>query len=128
MKTGDKNQNNFTGLVLPYLNNSTNWHIREELLNVLMICFLKSRNFYDFDAFLLIEAILKLLRDTKERIKLLAVETLVAYASIGNKFSIKEVVYQVVDKATYDIITERLEEELVPFINDDGALEVPYLE
>jgi hypothetical protein len=51
MKVGDKTQNNFIGLILPYLNNSSNWHVREELLNVLMICFLKSRSFYDFDAF-----------------------------------------------------------------------------
>jgi len=53
---------------------------------------------------------------------------LISYASIGNKFSVKEIVYQLVDKETYEIITERLELEMVPFINDDGALEIPYLE
>ena len=63
MRSGEKQQNNFVGLILPYLNNSSNWHIREELLNILIICFLKSRNFYDFDAFQVIEAILKLFRD-----------------------------------------------------------------
>ena len=105
MRLQQQNASNFTGLVLPYLNNSTNWHIREELLNVLMICFLKSRNFYDFDAFQITEAILKLLEDSKERVKLIAIEALMAYASIGNKFSIKEIVYQLVDKFTYEIIT-----------------------
>ena len=37
-------QNNFVPLVLPYLCNSSSWHVREELLNVLIICFLKSKN------------------------------------------------------------------------------------
>ncbi len=86
-------QNNFIGLILPYLNNSSNWHIREELLMVIMRCFLISRNFYEFDAFKVTEAILNLLQDPKERIRIVAIEALVAYQSIGNKFSIKEIVY-----------------------------------
>lgn len=106
-----KNQenNNFINLVLPYLTNSTNWHVREELLNIMIICFLKSRNFYEFDAFKVIEGILKLLEDTKDRVRMIAIETLVTYASIGNKLSIREIVFQLVDKYTYDIITHRLE-------------------
>jgi hypothetical protein len=99
------------------LNNSSNWHIREELLNVLIICFLKSRSFYDFDAFQVIEAMVKLLRDQKERIQLIALEALVSYSSIGNKFSIKEIIYQLVDKASYEIIAERMDREMFPFIN-----------
>jgi hypothetical protein len=75
-----------------------------------------------------IEAILKLFRDQKERIQLLSVEALTAYASIGNKFSVKEIVYQLVDKNIYDYITERLDQEMIPFINQEGALEIPYLE
>jgi hypothetical protein len=93
LRLGDKSHNNFVSLVIPYLSNSSNWHIREELLNVLIICFLKSRNFYDFDAFTVIESLIKLLKDQKERIKLLALEALVAYGSIGNKFSVREIVY-----------------------------------
>lgn len=75
----------------------------------MIICFLKSRNFYEFDAFQVIEGILKLLNDQKERIKLIAQEALIAYCSIGNKFSVKEIVYQLVDKETYDLLTERME-------------------
>jgi hypothetical protein len=93
MLAGDKSQNNFVMVMLPYLNSSTNWHIREELLNVLIICFLRSKNFYDFDAFQVIEAILALLNDSKERIRLLSLEALSAYSSIGNKFSVKEILY-----------------------------------
>lgn len=50
-------------LLIPYLTNSTNWHIREELLNLLMLSFLKSKNFYEFDSYKVIEAVLKLFND-----------------------------------------------------------------
>jgi len=42
MRMGNKKDNNFIALILPYLNNSSNWHIREELLNLLIKCFLTS--------------------------------------------------------------------------------------
>ena len=58
----------------------------------------------------------------------MALETLTAYASIGNKFSIREIIYQLLDKETYEVILERFEQDMVPFINQEGALEVPYLE
>jgi hypothetical protein len=40
MRSGNKKENNFVALILPYLNNSSNWHIREELLNLLIKNFL----------------------------------------------------------------------------------------
>ena len=40
MRSGTKKENNFVALILPYLNNSSNWHIREELLNLLIKNFL----------------------------------------------------------------------------------------
>ena len=58
----------------------------------------------------------------------MSIEALIAYSSIGNKFSVKEIVYQLVDKPTYDVITERLDIDMFPFINEEGALEIPYLE
>jgi hypothetical protein len=36
MRNGVKKDNNFVALILPYLNNSSNWHVREELLNLLI--------------------------------------------------------------------------------------------
>lgn len=63
MRSGEKQQNNFVALITPYINNSSNWHIREELLNVLIISFLKSRNIFDFDLFQVCNGILRLLND-----------------------------------------------------------------
>jgi hypothetical protein len=51
MRAGEKSKNNFIALIAPYLSNSSNWHIREELLNVLIISFIKSGSFDDFEPF-----------------------------------------------------------------------------
>jgi len=123
---GDRSQNNFIGLILPYMNNSSNWHIREELLNVLIICFLKSSEAEDFDSFAVVKGALLLLTDQKERIKLQALEALVAYASICSE--VKEVVFSLVDGNTFQVIAERLDQGQPPFINEEGALEIPYLD
>lgn len=63
MRSGEKSKNNFIALIAPYLNNSSNWHIREELLNVLIISFLKSGDFLDFEPFQVCDGILRLLND-----------------------------------------------------------------
>jgi hypothetical protein len=51
MRSGSKKDNNFIALILPYLNNSSNWHIREELLHLLIKCFLSSKDTKEFDSF-----------------------------------------------------------------------------
>lgn len=122
---------NFVPLILPFLNQSYNWHVRDELLNVLMICFLKSRGTHslgDFDVFAVTEVILNLLEDQKERVRHVALEALATYYSVGNKFSIKEIVNQLVDKTTYDVITDRFQIGLFPYLDDEGVLCLPYLD
>lgn len=51
MRSGSKKDNNFIALILPYLNNSSNWHIREELLHLLIKCFLTSKDTNEFDSY-----------------------------------------------------------------------------
>lgn len=116
--------------MLPYLQNSASWHIREELLNVLIICFLKSKNFYEFDAYKVFEALLQMLDDQKDRIRFTALEAIVAFVSIGNKLSAKEIIHQLADKQISELIAERLEasSDMIPYLNENGALELPYLE
>ena len=86
--------------MLPYLYNSSSWHVREELLNVLIICFLKSKNIeaygnsvYEFDQYKILEVLLQMLDDQKERIRFTALEAIVAFVSIGNKLSAQEIIY-----------------------------------
>jgi hypothetical protein len=80
-------------LALPYLINSSSWHVREELMHVLIRCFLQSNNQFEFDSYAILEALLKALDDQKERNRFIALEAIVAFGSIGNKFSTKEIIY-----------------------------------
>ena len=93
MRSGPKKDNNFIALILPYLNNSSNWHIREELLNLLISCFLSSQDQNDFDCYQIMDSILQLFRDTKEKIRNLALEAIAAFASIGDRNKIMEVMF-----------------------------------
>lgn len=58
MRSGNKKDNNFIALILPYLNNSSNWHIREELLNLLIRCFLSSQDKSEFSSIQVLDSIL----------------------------------------------------------------------
>lgn len=83
MRSGNKKENNFIALILPYLNNSSNWHIREELLNLLIRCFLSFQDKSEFSSIQVLDSILQLLRkDTNDKIRSLSLESIVAYASI----------------------------------------------
>jgi hypothetical protein len=118
----DRAQNNFIALITPYLNNSSNWHIREELLNVLIISFLKARSMAEFDPIQICDSIIRLLNDQKERIQLVAMETIAAFVSIGEIATIRDIISQIVVKENLspyllDRIASRLNYELPPIIN-----------
>ena len=93
MRSGPKKDNNFIALILPYLNNSSNWHIREELLNLLIRCFLVSQDPNEFDSYQVVDSVIQLLSDNKNKIRVLALEAIAAFASIGNKNTILEMLF-----------------------------------
>jgi hypothetical protein len=80
MRSGAKKDNNFIALILPYLNNSSNWHIREELLFLLIRCFLVANDQNDFDSYQLLSSIIQLFSDTKDKIRNLALEAVATFA------------------------------------------------
>ena len=71
-----------------------------------------------------------MLDDQKERIRFTALEAIVAFVSIGNKLSAQEIIYQLGDNSISELIKERLKApaEMCPYLNENGALELPYLE
>jgi hypothetical protein len=93
MRSGPKKDNNFIALVLPYLNNSSNWHIREELLYLLIRCFLISSDPNDFDSFQILSSILQLFSDKKEKIRNLALEAVAAYSQVSHRQNILEILF-----------------------------------
>ena len=104
--------------------------MREELLNVLILCFLRSNNIFEFDSYTILEELLRALEDPKERNRFIALEAIVAFASIGNRLSTKEIIYQLSDKQISELISERLEAaaDMNPYLSSAGVLELPYLE
>lgn len=129
MRSGSKKDNNFIALILPYLNNSSNWHIREELLNLLIKCFLTSQDKNEFDSYQILDSILQLFGDTKEKIRNLALEAIAGYASINDRNKMIEIIFQLnVDKDVRELVQSRLEYGMFPVLNKDGNVEIPYQE
>ena len=127
MRCGSKKDNNFIALILPYLNNSSNWHIREELLHLLIKCFLRSQDQNEFDSYQILDSIVQLFNDTKEKIRNLALEAIAAFASIGDRSKISEVMFQLnVEKDICELVQSRLDYGMFPTLNQDGNVEIPY--
>jgi hypothetical protein len=78
----DCKQSAYLGMLLPYLG-STSWHIREEVLHLILVSFLKDDN--NFDYYSVIDAIAKLLDDQKSTVRFTCRETLTALVLKGNK-------------------------------------------
>jgi len=72
-------------------------------------------------------SILQLLTDVKEKVKNVAIETFVVYASLSKKKDLENYVSRMVDQYTFGILMNRLEAGLAPYIDDDGALVMPYI-
>ena len=80
-------------MVLLYLKNSTNWHVREELLNALTIWFIKGQSDFEHEPAQIMETLISLMDDQKDRVRSLAQECLVAYSYYVNKYNFKELLF-----------------------------------
>lgn len=132
MRSGNKKENNFIALILPYLNNSSNWHIREELINLLIRCFLTLHDKTEFSSIQVLDSLLQLLiKDQNDKIRSLALESIVAFSSVFYKSAEKnvaELLCQLTDnKEIFEIINQRIESGMFPYLNDQ-QLEFPFFE
>ena len=82
MKNLNSKQTTYLNMLLPYLG-STNWHIREEVLHLILISFLMDTNTFDY--FVVLDSIAKLLDDPKSTVRFTCKETLAALAFKGDK-------------------------------------------
>ena len=129
MRHGPKKDNNFIALILPYLNNSSNWHIREELLNLLIKCFLTAADPAEFDSYQILDSIIQLFDDNKEKIRNLALEAVAGYATVIGSQKVSEIMFQLnVSKEFLELVQQRLEEGMFPALNQEGQVELPYKE
>ena len=111
---------------------SPKWHVREEVLNYIIITFLdKSPNqatlLREVDYTLLLSNIIKLLNDDKPKVVQIAYEACATIALCGNCPRILGILHELVDKDTFVQLRERIEANDVPIVSPDGVLEFPHI-
>ena len=116
-------QTTYLNMIIPYLG-STSWHIREEVLHLIMVSFLKNTN--DFDYFSVIDSIAKLLDDQKSTVRFTCRETLAALVIKGQKNRVTEVLYELVESKEYNRLCDRFDLGSCPrFYEDSLVFEFP---
>jgi len=119
--------------LLPYLE-SSNWHIREEIL----LFIIRSLLFYDkkkeeYEALQdinypkLVNAVAKLLDDDKPKVIQIVYETIATIAHLGNCTKVLEILLEAVDQEVYKKLCDRVEAGALPVLRTEGGLEFPYL-
>lgn len=88
-------------MLVPYLS-SSNWHVREEVLHLVLISFLNGSN--EFDYFNVVDAIAKMLDDQKSKVRFTCKETLAALVFKGDQKKVCEILYELVEDKTYNAL------------------------
>lgn len=112
-------QTAYISMLLPYLG-STSWHIREEVLHLILVSFLSDKN--DFDYYVVVDAIAKLLDDTKSTVRFTCRETLAALVVKGHKNRVCEILYEIVEKKEYNRLWDRFELGSWPKFFEDSLI------
>jgi hypothetical protein len=115
--------------------NSAKWHIREEILEFIIVSFiqygdaLQDPNYleFEFDYESLLKGIVKLLHDDKPKIVHIAFETCATISHIGSKSTVLKILKELTDTETFKKLLDRIEAECIPRINTEGVLEFPYI-
>jgi hypothetical protein len=109
----------YLNMLLPYLG-SLSWHIREEVLHLILVSFLNDKN--DFDYYLIVDAIGKLLDDTKSTVRFTCRETLTALVIKGSKNRVCEILYEIVQKKEYNKLWDRFDLGSCPKFYEDNLI------
>jgi hypothetical protein len=119
--------------LIPYLA-SNKWHIREEVLELIILCFLEAKNSLEYELLIseidyasLIQRIIKLIHDDKAKVVQIAFEAVATLAHIGDKDEVMKLLRELNDAETLRKLMERIEAECIPKINSEGLLEFPYI-
>jgi hypothetical protein len=101
-----RKQSTYISMLAPYLN-SSNWHVREEILHLILISILNGIE--DIDYYLVVDSIAKLLDDQKSTVRFTWRETLAALVLKGDQKKVCEILYEKVEKKTYNKLCDRFE-------------------
>eukprot|EP00743_Colponemidia_sp_Colp-15_P007986 GILK01008649.1.p1 GENE.GILK01008649.1~~GILK01008649.1.p1 ORF type:complete len:1647 (-),score=313.75 GILK01008649.1:294-5174(-) len=102
-----------------------NWHVREEMLGVLIMA-LSAQPIEDFDLVALIQKLVLCVTDSKPKVKFVAMETFAVLANLLGAQRVLLMISNLVDSETRQALTERFTIQLTPVITSDGLVEYPF--
>ena len=105
------NSRSFVALLLPYLR-APLWHVREEVLKLLIMCFMRCN--HEFDLFATCDGVAKLLDDEISKVRFVAREALATLAIRGDKQRVLELLFELVDRKEYNVLCDRIESQDLP--------------
>ena len=98
---------------------SGNWHVREEVLNVLLACMLTPDQVHDVDFLELIPLISPLIDDEKPKVRYVAQETLAVLSHICGKERVVTELCPLLDAFAMESLQEKFNRKSVPIVRDD---------
>jgi len=105
-------------LMLEALQNQ-NWHIREEILNVLLACMLTPDQVHNVDFLELAPSILPLIDDEKPKVRFVAQETLAVLSHVCGKERVVEELTPLLDSCALRSLEEKFNRKSVPIVRED---------
>lgn len=105
-------------LMLEALRNQ-NWHIREEILNVLLACMLTPDQVHNVDFLELAPSILPLIDDEKPKVRFVAQETLAVLSHVCGKERVVEELTPLLDSCALRSLEEKFNRKSVPIVRED---------
>ena len=105
-------------LMIEALRNA-NWHIREEVLNVLLACMLTPDQVHDVDFLELVPAIMPLIDDEKPKVRFVAQETLAVLSHVCGKERVVAELAPLLDTCALRSLEEKFNRKTVPIVRED---------
>lgn len=98
---------------------SSNWHIREEVLNVLLACMLTPDQVHDVDFLEWVPVIVPLIDDDKPKVRFVAQETLAVVSRVCGKDKVMQELSPLLDMCALRSLEEKFNRKTVPIVRDD---------
>lgn len=98
---------------------SSNWHVREEALNVIITAILLAKENYDYDFLSLVLPMAKLLDDPKTKIRFVTIEALTVLANTYGLDVIDDILKPIIDHIALESLHKRFIHKVLPVVRED---------
>ena len=98
---------------------SQNWHIREEVVQLLITAMLSALPNWEYDFLQVIPWVCRLLRDPKPKVKFAAVETLAVLAHLRGSETVLEATMELIDEDQNEALRSRFLQTHLPILQEE---------